>query len=105
MCDSYPQVSLLQDMQSQLLCIHICAEALRIRTAQVGAEYRVFLAWLMRMWQLLMASNAETEAAPKGGLLGATAVGTVMKFLTEQLVKDCVGAQMFGKVKFIAACL
>ena len=86
-------------METQLMCLHITSEALRLRVAHVGAEYRVFLAWLMRVWQLLMASSQNAAASPQEALLGPNSVASVLNFLTGQLVSDCIGAQMFGKVR------
>lgn len=90
----------LQAMEAQLLALQLCAEGSRTRVAAAGAQYRVFLAWLMRVWQHLMAYDSHADSAgAHGALLRPRAVMTVLGFIEGQLRDDVIGAQVFGKVR------
>ena len=95
-CPNHMQAPALQEMEAQLLALQVCAEGARRRTAATGSQYRVFLTWLIRVWQQLM--RASDSCGPRGALLQPHAAVTVLGFLEGQLLDDCVGAWVFGKV-------
>ncbi|KAK9787731.1 hypothetical protein WJX73_009636 [Symbiochloris irregularis] len=90
------QVPALRAIQAQLLALEITAESCRLRTASTGAQYRQFLAWLMRVWQQQMGA-AESAQAPQGALLKPHVATALLSFLEGQLLDDCIAAQVFGK--------